>query len=182
MPEAVEKEDESEIVGSMAEAPEEELDSVQSMTLGRMEFSRSLKYPLNQNRSCLSCSTSWRLTGWAECWLGHPGLLHLCWKLWTRYWLHRGICLQPARTRYSLKTMLESFKHIHNRLDLAIAFLGLYPKETAVLEIHKDHVLGLVCSVFRLDKNVHWQGSQFWCIPSVGGYAVLMIQTYIQIK
>ena len=58
MPEAVEKEDESEIVGSMAEAPEEELDSVQSMTLGRMEFSRSLKYPLNQNRSCLSCSTS----------------------------------------------------------------------------------------------------------------------------
>lgn len=57
--------------------------------------------------------------------------------------------MQPARTRYSLKTMLESFKNIHNRLDLAIAFLGLYPKETAVLEIHKDHVLGLVCSVFR---------------------------------
>ena len=51
--------------------------------------------------------------------------------------------------------MLESLKNIHNVLDLAIPFLGLYPKEIIMLEIYIDIVLGLVYIVFKLDKNVH---------------------------
>lgn len=51
--------------------------------------------------------------------------------------------------------MLGSLKNIHNLLDLAIPFPGLYPKKTIMLEIYKDVILRLVYVVFRLDKNVH---------------------------
>ena len=54
--------------------------------------------------------------------------------------------------------MLESLKNIYNLLDLAIPLLGLYPKEIIMLEIYKDIVLGLAYIVFRLNKNVYWQG------------------------
>lgn len=35
-------------------------------------------------------------------------------------------------------------QNIHHLLDLPIPFLGLYPKEIIIPEIHKDVVLGVV--------------------------------------
>lgn len=69
-----------------------------------------------------------------ECWLGCPGRLHLCWELQPGHRLHRRICLEARCNRYTLKRTSNSLKSAHNLLDLAIPFLGCYPKGIIVPE------------------------------------------------